>query len=326
MRTPQQWYFLAPEIKQAFHPALDQDSYMYRYNLQMSNMLFGSKGRFDAWSLLAKPVSPGFSNPTQSGSLGALDVLSNELLDMIIADLDEKSDIIALGFSCEGFWQIISRHIQGSYIKAAAPWAGTKIAFQGSYCYDLPKPFLEDGLLDYIVPDQYQGSRSWGRFRQFYWAHAEFCSPIGTKDHALAWLDAAELYREDSGISLDRWDQIKKEIECGEVFPQDRTWLLRNLTTREIVSSKVFETVKLRSGKGRNEMKFEDVLIMKICWTSHASHGDEHLGIHRGVWAGHRFDIVTSEIHSLEAGLDKWRDITSKIAGELAALKTKLQR
>jgi len=81
-------------------------------------------------------------------------------------------------------------------------------------------------------------------------------------------------------------------------------------------------------GKGliRVGVKFEDVLLMKICWTTFASHGDGQLNLHHGVWAGHCFDIVTSEAHSKEEKAKGWTDITDAVGRDLASLRYKLQR
>jgi hypothetical protein len=319
MRTPQIWFFLAPEIKQAFKP--QSDDYWWG-SLRIFDMIFDSENRFDAWSLLARPVTPPQSHQPQCGALGAFDILSNEVLDIIIDSMDDKSDIIALGLSCLGFWPIIHRHILRGYTKTAAPWAGTKIAFQGSYCYDLPKPFLEDGLLERIVPEQLSG-RPWGRFRQFFYAHGNFDRPVGPRDLALAWREAMNGHKSNLGISSARWEKLQEELSCSGLFPRDRNWVLRNLTTHEFVNSKALETNMLKDGR---QMKFEDVLMTKICWTSYTSHGDERFNLHRGAWAGHRFDIVTSEVHAQERSRSEWRDITNGVLKQLEWLRTELQR
>ncbi|KAE9377355.1 hypothetical protein N431DRAFT_436586 [Stipitochalara longipes BDJ] len=323
MRTAQVWCFLAPEIKQAFKPEHDEASWRSWYSFKMSDMLFDNKDRFDAWSLLARPVTPQPAK-IQLGSLGAFDVLSNEILEMVIDHIDDNSDVMALGLSCEGFWQMIQRHIHRCYIKAAAPWAGTKIAFQGSYCYDLPAPFLGDGLLESLDSEHNFGG-GWHKYRQFFWLHQKFGNPVGSRDVANKWIEAANS-QQGSGIPLPRWEEMQKDIACHDLFPKDRSWLLRNLTTKETVHSGLSETRLLRSGKNREGLKFEDVLMMKICWTSYASHGDEQLNLHRGVWAGHRFDIVTSETHSKEENVEDWKDITDSVVKDLVSLRSKLGR
>ena len=323
MRSAQVWYFLAPEVKQALQPHPGNTERHSWYSFKISDMLFDTDRRFDAWSLLARPVTPPQAPRIHLGSLGAFDVLSNEILEMVVEHIEERSDSIALGLTCEGFWQILQRHIQRNYTKAAAPWAGTKIAFQGSYCYDLPTPFLEDGLLENLVPQE-NFSKSWQRFRLFFWLHEKFDKPVGPHNIALKWIEAINSH-EDCGIAPARWEQMRTEIACHDLFPKDRPWTLRNLTTKETVHSKIMETKTPGNEQARVGVRFEDVLLMKICWTTFASHGDEKLD-HRGVWAGHRFDIVTSEAHSKEEDVKDWRDITDAVGVDLASLRYKLQR
>lgn len=325
MRSAQVWYFCAPEIKQAFQPHLGSVEWHSWYSFKMSDIIFDSKGRFDAWSLLARPVTPPTrASKVQFGSLGAFDVLSNEILGIIIEHLEDKSDAVALGLSCEGFWQIMQHHIQLSYTKSAAPWAGTKIAFQGSYCYDLPAPFLEDGLLECLVPGEDFG-KAWQRYRQFFWLHEKFDKPVRSHDVSQGWIEAFNS-QQDVGILPSRWDQMKSKICCRDLFPKNQSWVLRNLTTKETVNSDIMETKSLGNGQIRVGVRFEDVLMIKICWTTFSSHGDARLNLNRGAWAGHRFDIITSEAHSQQEKARDWRDITDDVGRELASLRYKLQR
>lgn len=317
MRSPQFWYFCAPEIKQGFNPQPDAP---WSGSLSVSGMIFNGGNIFDAWSLLARPETPPRSRSAQCRSLGAFDVLSTEVLDIIVNSMEDKTDIVALGLCCEGFWRIIHRHILRSLTKAAALWAGTKIAFQGSYCYDLPKPFLEDGLLERIVPEE-DFWRPWGRFREFFYAHADFDRPAGPEEVALAWREAMNGHKDGIKISSARWEKLQDDVSCSEMFPQDRTWVLRNLTTYEFVDSRRLEANNLKDGM---KTKFEDILMSKICWTTYSSPEDEHSKLHRGVWAGHRFDIVTSEVHAQDDVEDEWGDITDVVSKQIKDLRTEL--
>ena len=43
--------------------------------------------------------------------------------------------------------------------------------------------------------------------------------------------------------------------------------------------------------------------------------------IHRGVWAGHRFDITTLDRHEQEmAGVIEWKDVSEEIVYEVAEI------
>jgi hypothetical protein len=99
-------------------------------------------------------------------------------------------------------------------------------------------------------------------------------------------------------------------MKC-DLFSKNIEWLLRDLDTREIVSSKVLAA---------KNVNLADALLMKICWTTIPSFGDEGFNVHRGEWAGHRFDIIAKDMHD-EAG---WRDESEKVANEASVLKMKV--
>jgi hypothetical protein len=43
-------------------------------------------------------------------------------------------------------------------------------------------------------------------------------------------------------------------------------------------------------------------------------------GIHRGVWAGHRFDITTLARHEQDTKERIWEDVSQKVAAEIASI------
>lgn len=62
------------------------------------------------------------------------------------------------------------------------------------------------------------------------------------------------------------------------------------------------------------------------CWTSIPTHGEEDLNIHRGAWAGHRFDVVTLETHREEEKSREWQDISASVLNEAEVLRRRLLR
>ena len=163
MRGLQHWRIIAPELLQYCDVEADKET----WSLDLRVKLLNPKVSWDAWGKLARPVvssppnldvTPLFT-PTSNSSngraskkrrvtkktrkvetLSALEGLSNELLDMIIDQLErEKVDVIAIGLSSQRLWQVVLRYIHAGYLKCAAPWAGKKMAFQGSYSTDLPE-------------------------------------------------------------------------------------------------------------------------------------------------------------------------------------------
>lgn len=163
MRSRQRWRIIAPELLQYCDIEADEET----RSLDLRVILLNPKVSWDAWGKLARPVvssspnldvTPPFTptcnssngrpskkkrvtkNARKVETLSALEGLSNELLDMIIEQLErEKVDIIAIGLSSQRLWQVVLRYIHAGYLKCAAPWAGKKMAFQGTYSTDLPE-------------------------------------------------------------------------------------------------------------------------------------------------------------------------------------------
>lgn len=100
--------------------------------------------------------------------------------------------------------------------------------------------------------------------------------------------------------------------------------VLRNLTTREYVRDAAIP----RALHGRFcAMGIGEALLARICWSpTDDDMGDTNMsyagGIHKGVWAGHRFDIMPiEELESLD-GAAKWKDVSEDLAREIDAIWT----
>ncbi|KAA8895874.1 hypothetical protein FN846DRAFT_967633 [Sphaerosporella brunnea] len=102
-------------------------------------------------------------------------------------------------------------------------------------------------------------------------------------------------------------------------YPKDLEWVLRNLTTKEYVRHSVVcpsanASAPFSSYRGVGLGHF---LLSRICWSSDPSTAMSWDGIHRGIWAGHKFDITT--IKAIE-GDDSWKDVSIEGYEELKAI------
>jgi hypothetical protein len=307
MRSAQKWQVLAPELGQVHKLGVTE-----KYGeMSLIGALFSQQPTWDVFSLLARPILPPFASPPIANSIprapaknSPLESLSNEILDMILDELPEKSDRLAFGLSSQAFWQLVLRRIRARYLKCAAPWAGTKLAFQGSYSMDLPAPFKEPGVVH--IPNRFGNMCE---ARRFFWAIYGSDEPVEVRKEQAAWIESGNEYCTWGMESY--WARIKEDIRC-DLFPKKTEWILRNLDTHEIVSSKVLAERKLN---------LADALLMKICWTTIPSHGEEFFDMHQGEWAGHRFDIVARDIQD-ETG---WQDVSEKVANEASELRMKVK-
>lgn len=106
--------------------------------------------------------------------------------------------------------------------------------------------------------------------------------------------------------------------------PKDQAWILRNLTTKEFVTSGgIALDEKFINGPFIRGIGFGEVVMSRTCWSSSDSISMAYRGqIHRGVWAGHRFDITTRGRHdeSTRDGEEEWKDVSEEVAAEIAAI------
>ncbi|KAL7963218.1 hypothetical protein V8C34DRAFT_300535 [Trichoderma compactum] len=115
-----------------------------------------------------------------------------------------------------------------------------------------------------------------------------------------------------------------REIIAEEAtyFPTDQPWILRNLTAKEFVRS---EAIALKPefihGPFIEVFGFGQVIISRICWsTNPCTSINCAVPIHRGVWAGHAFDITTLAAHRRETTETEWRDVSEEVASEIAII------
>ncbi|OBT84265.1 hypothetical protein VE02_06979 [Pseudogymnoascus sp. 03VT05] len=105
--------------------------------------------------------------------------------------------------------------------------------------------------------------------------------------------------------------------------PTDQAWILRNLTTKEFVTSnRIALDAKFIHGPCIRGIGFGEVIALRTCWSSSNSIRMCFRQIHRGVWAGHRFDITTRGRHdeSTKDEKEEWKDVSDEVAEEIAAM------
>jgi hypothetical protein len=97
-------------------------------------------------------------------------------------------------------------------------------------------------------------------------------------------------------------------------YPKGPEWVLRNLTTKEFVRCSVVAYGSKGPFTGGG-FGIGEVLLARICWSS-----DPHClrdNIHRGIWAGHKFDIVVMDAIEGEVG---WEDVSQSAFEEIKGI------
>ena len=114
-------------------------------------------------------------------------------------------------------------------------------------------------------------------------------------------------------------DELRR-YKLFDFYPADQPWILRNLTTQEYVR---FEAIAIKPeyihGPNIDVLGFGEVVWSRVCWSTETDCSMDYTDkIHRGLWAGHRFDITTLDRHkqgSLKG--TEWKDVSEEVADEV---------
>lgn len=180
---------------------------------------------FWLWSTFAKPVDGTHQlqkyHPTPGAKPAAIERLPNELLDMILDFLEDKKDRLALGLTSAIIWRLVLYRVHQEHESSAGMWAGKEVTFQGFQDYT--------GLSPAQLSHQ-----NW--LMTFYDRVVTIVQRQLTSTAVQDWMEVVYQAKSWSGISPEGWDDIEKDLSPS-MYPQDRTWLLRNLTTSEYIRS-----------------------------------------------------------------------------------------
>ncbi|KAF2870353.1 hypothetical protein BDV95DRAFT_608355 [Massariosphaeria phaeospora] len=317
--TPPELHLLSPELAQRV-PAVVIAHFPRPPSCHWTDQLcfldyFLDDGTDWVWSLFARPVAFRLADPFPSpptAQLSRLECLPSELLELILDALPGPQcvdSVFALGMCSRTLWNRVFQKMYHGYCKCAAPWAEQKVAFVDSEvcrrcegdCERIlgipcvPKPYIATAVATFTVPRVIHVDE------ERYQTAIAALRPSPKNIHKR---------RRPPSPSMP-----STRISISRLFPQDREWLLRNHTTREYISSFYLHTRNLQYTYLRPQLTFHRILLSKICWT------DKQIGPSRGAWAGHRFDVVTRQVHGEEegAGGHGWED--GSVAAETAVLK-----
>ncbi|KAL1746819.1 hypothetical protein HDZ31DRAFT_33386 [Schizophyllum fasciatum] len=307
---------------------VDMDSRVQCHIGKLGESLFhtGSQVRQMLWK---KPPVPPFARKMkpsrQEGSAMAprrlLLALPNELVDMIFDLLGKDwNALVSLSVTCCAMWEIGIRHLHKYFVKVRAKRSssGHRLLCLGDYtdAGDLP-PHLQ---LTKAEKRKFASSAEHtlcDLTDKFRW--------MGRDDlrSNLIYGSGRRLHREQA-VS----DILEELLPREERMPPDDVLVLRNLSKRVYVSGKAVAAFNARMGK-----KYEcygsmaclgSAALVRICWSSSSSTNTPYRGpLHRGVWAGDRFDIVSEEMFEHERGDDQpqpWADVSKEVLAEFKAI------
>ena len=122
------------------------------------------------------------------------------------------------------------------------------------------------------------------------------------------------MVEEDSGERNGSSEDLSKKAADVQAAV-DETVILQNLSKRVYVRSDTLSVTGSDAfcGLGR-------VLMARICWSSSDTGTSQEYkgGLHRGKWAGDRFDII--KLRDLDSSAGKWEDVTKEVRADMLDL------
>ena len=339
-RRQQRWKILAPRVRQNL--ALPREG--FRHRSAPKSLLFNEETDLDLWSKLAKPAkqvrylqnreqSP---QAVQRAKLSPFESIPAELLSMVLGQSGlAKRDLIALALSSDVLSSHVLHHIESESKTSKAPWAGHELACIGTYLTDLPEAFETGNLFhssvnDYGGPVIPCGNMCLARAIN----HAtDDVYKLVPNDAEVEWRAVFDEHASlmVSSLEYDRLFRLKTAIleilASRWSCTSDSAWMLRNLTTKQYVRCRPTKPGGAQTGyvdhvrTRTNPLRVDHVLLMYICWTVMRGVRDDPngMGIFRGVWAGHCFDIVSQQ--EVDMTREAWEDVTDDIVTEAARLR-----
>lgn len=258
-----------------------------------------------------------------------LTTLPSELQSYIFEFLTLE-ETLTTGLTCKSLWNVAKFQITFHFPQYLGVWAGVPILCIGSWTASTEDSYpptvseedkkeLKEGLtmreLDIYNPEEYTPQpvnlHKLAKTRYPYIWDVNYSFPP-----ILSTL-ASELYQKYRYPNdIFRITSPKP----ASFYPTDREWVLRNLTTREVVRS---DAIALKpefvNGPFIRGIGFGEVILSRTCWSTNGDVAfDCSVGIHRGVWAGHMLDIVPAE--TISGDLETWRDVSGEVAAEIAEI------
>ncbi|KAF7375697.1 hypothetical protein MSAN_00459100 [Mycena sanguinolenta] len=236
--------------------------------------------------------------------------LSVELMRNIHSELDNIRDVFCLSITCQilwdfGRWEIYRRL---ALLIPARSWAGDRIICVGDHPQnsDIPEHILTPAEKDEFARAHYTLSSY--PFPRISRSDATFDMHAFLMQSNLPFL-----------FSRDLRSLVDLEYRIAPPVDLESEAVLRNLSRHLYVRESALTRWQARTAMAG----LGEVVLSQICFSSDPAVGMPWTtGIHQGVWAGDRFDIVSSGwLETLEdAGESVWTDVSGEVVQKVAAI------
>ncbi|KAF8059622.1 hypothetical protein FPV67DRAFT_1674905 [Lyophyllum atratum] len=283
--------------------------------------------------------------------------LPAELVRMILEEIEDFAEMICFVLTCQRYFEI-GRPILEARLEEllTCSWAGNRLICIGDYAVanDFPEGMLtedEQELIDEEFDDCDAGDVDTLIYEQLRFVQnlqpdwdlnqkRTIFNPKGMKLLYHFMFLREKNPSPNSGRPRVGSGDGRRDVQVIErltkvtprAFP-DRTqlpetygsYVLRNLTTKEYIrGDAVREAWNTPNMPYLRALRFMHLLILRITWSSEMSLSVAYEGpiqVHRGVWAGHRFDF--SDIKTVQDGegaIGDWKDVSKVAIDELVAI------
>ncbi|KAF8077585.1 hypothetical protein FPV67DRAFT_1614578 [Lyophyllum atratum] len=278
-----------------------------------------------------------------------------ELVSMILEEVEDLADIVCFVLTCQRYFEIGRPILEARSEEILTySWAGNRLICAGDYAMidDLPEGMLteyEKKLLDEKFgtdnTDDVWEQLSFVQSLQPDWHLNQKRTTLHTRhvkrlfhhfmDLRMPYRTASKNVPPRMALAGTRDFAVLTELTVElEDTPRDlpyglsqtyESYVLRNLTTKEYIrGAAIREAWNTPDMPYLRALRFMHLLVLRITWSQDSSLTIAYEGpiqVHRGVWAGHRFDFC--DIKTVEDGqgtMGDWSDVSKVVIDELVAV------
>ncbi|KAG5635144.1 hypothetical protein H0H81_012295 [Sphagnurus paluster] len=262
--------------------------------------------------------------------------LSNEVIDLVYEQAESLEDVIRLAVTCQRCYEISRRHLEWWVQQLlVVSWAGDRLICLGDYAEmdDLPPGMLTDEEREYLLGScatrDPQKKLKTLQLRHPDSALRQMRIRDSNQRRYRDWENYLRLFVPREGLTGYRDGEaltnLVTTIDRLTLYTRDLGWypthVMRNLTTKEYVRGDAIESVRNDPDvpRGLKYLSFNHILAARFTWSSDPSLAMRYEGsLHRGVWAGHRFDVVEiGSVFNGQESLEGWKDVSEEVIGEV---------
>lgn len=233
---------------------------------------------------------------------------------MIFEEMTELHDALCFGLANSRLLAIGQHHIKKLMLNRIS-WAGKRIICIGDYAQDVPEGMLSDKEIEDFKSmmvkepeDETQDDDTLNLYdlpyRPARWPVEQFATPLS--------------WGEFWGDEADGVDRINHRIIQQPSYDSESSWVLCNLSKYEFVN---YDDIRELGRKAKGDIGIGRVVLSRICWSTDPSVGMSYEGgIHRGVWAGDRFESTTIDRMRAPKAGQEWKDVTSEVIKEISTI------